>query len=135
VAIVFYRKAKKVKLKEMPAEAEMKLSRLAWRSILVFFLLASCQSKPVTSETLVGKWQDPSSTLELQDDGLFILTHEDNSKSYSGSWKLLEDGRVQMDFTARGAPQTAFLHVTSVSKDQLNVKGPDGKETSLQRIK
>jgi hypothetical protein len=118
----------------MPAEAEMKGSRLAWCSLLVCVLLASCQSKPVTAEALVGTWKDPSSTLALQADGLFILTHEDNSKSSSGSWKWLDDGRLQLDFTAGGAPQTTFFHVVSVSKDQLKVKGPDGKETSLQRL-
>jgi hypothetical protein len=134
VAGVFSRKGTKVQGKELPGEADRTFARLAWRALLVVLLLASCQSQPVTAEPLVGTWKDPSSRLELQADGLFILTHEDHSKSYSGSWKVLDDGRMQLDFTARGAPQTTFFHVLSVSQEQLTLKGPEGAKASFQRI-
>lgn len=116
----------------MPAEVEMRFSRLAWRSLFLLFLFVSCQSKP---ETVVGKWQDENSLLELQEDGLFILTREDKQQSYSGSWKLLEDKRLQLDFTVGGVPQTTFFHDVSVSPEQLRMKGPDGEMASLRRVK
>jgi len=110
----------------------MKFSRLAWRSLFMVFLLVSCQSQP---ETVVGTWQDENSILELQEDGLFIFTRGDKQQSYSGSWKLLEDKRLQMDFTVDGVPQTTFFHEVSVSNDQLSMKGPDGEIASLRRVK
>jgi len=113
----------------------MKFSRLAWRSALIFFLLVSCQSKPVTPEAVAGKWQDRETTMEFHADGLFILTGGDKGESYSGSWQLLDDGRIQVEFTAQGAPRTTFFHVVAVSKDQLDIKGPNGEKGSLKRIK
>jgi hypothetical protein len=125
------RKAK-VKGKERPTEVEMRFSRLAWQSLFLSFLLVSCQSKP---DTVVGKWQDANSVLELQEDGLFIFTREDKQQSYSGSWKLLEDKRLQMDFAVDGVPQTTFFHDVAVSNEQLSMKGPDGEMASLRRVK
>jgi hypothetical protein len=116
----------------MPTEGKMRCARLAWRSLLMCFLVVSCQSTP---ETVVGKWQDENSILELQEDGLFLLTREDQAQSYSGSWKLLEDNRLQMDFAVEGIPQTTVFHEVSVSNDQLNMKGPQGETASLRRVK
>ncbi len=112
----------------------MKLSHLA--IILISALLLACGGSP--KDKLMGKWKadrDGNTFLEFFPDG--TMTQQDTAKvlngsdTVSGTWMILEDGRLKITLSGMGMSNTFAAKISFPSKDTLvfDMNGDTGNYT------
>ncbi len=99
------------------------LYRFQATTLLTVFFLGGCATQPVDSnrpqKALVGWWEEyaPSSNIvHFGADGTVVLYLKQGEvgplRGLKGSWKIEDDGALQMRFVVRGHTQNSRLNVT-----------------------
>jgi hypothetical protein len=103
-------------------------------------LLVACGDGP--KDKIIGKWQSdysansfldffPDGTVTMQDTDKFNpITKTD---TVSGTWMILEDGRLKMTFTVMGMSNTRAVKLTFPSKDKMQHEGDDRTRTYARK--
>lgn len=73
---------------------------------LLFVLIGyGCSS---SEDEILGVWSDGMKQIEIFEDNTWMLISLDKNNSISGTWKILDDGRVKLEANARGTQITAL---------------------------
>lgn len=106
--------------------------------VLLLSLIVSCTQTP--QEMIVGNWQAPDGdgSMEIFKDGGVIMRFPKEIApgvgSVSGSWTILEDGRLKIDFSFMGESTSQLGSINFSDKDNLEITNEKGETDHFTRM-
>jgi uncharacterized protein (TIGR03066 family) len=101
--------------------------------VVLLGLAAAVSAAPKNQELIVGKWDPGMSTIfDYKKDGTFTMTI--GTVVINGKYKFLSDDVMEVAITFNEKTKTNKLKV-AIKDDEMTTTDPEGKSTTLKRVK